>query len=149
MIDWFNELSARNLLFAVLVFLFTSAASAILLGFVFVRIPADYFSNPAAQRPQAGNRSWVYWTTRIIKNILGAAIILLGCLMAVPGVPGPGLPIALIGVMLMDFPAMRRLERWLISRNGVLSTINLLRERYGKPPLVLESDPRVKQEAPG
>ena len=146
MIDWFNQLSVHNLLIAVLVFLFTSVTSGMLLAFVFVRIPADYFSNPAPPRSQAGNGA--HWTIRIIKNILGAAIILLGCLMALPGVPGPGLVVALIGVMLMDFPAMRRLERWLISRPGVLSTINLLRERYGKPPLLLEARPRVNQEAP-
>ena len=133
-----------------LVFLFTSVASGILLGFVFVRIPADYFSNRRLRGFRPATGTWVYWTIRLIKNILGAAMILLGCLMALPGVPGPGLLVALIGVMLMDFPAMRRLEkRWLISRPGVLSTINVLAgKRYGKPPLFLEADPRVNQEAP-
>ena len=42
----------------------------------------------------------------------------------------------------MDFPGKRRLERWLVSRPTVLNTINRLRQRYGKPPLVLENPKR-------
>jgi hypothetical protein len=40
--------------------------------------------------------------------------------------------------MLLDFPGKRRLEQWLVRRAAVLSAINRLRQRYGKPPLVVE-----------
>jgi hypothetical protein len=43
----------------------------------------------------------------------------------------------LIGVMLLNFPGKRRLERWLVSRPRVLPVINRLRARFGKPPLLL------------
>jgi hypothetical protein len=54
-----------------------------------------------------------------------------------PGIPGPGLLVILIGITVMDFPGKRRLERWVVGRPGVLGAINRLRRRYGRPPLVL------------
>jgi hypothetical protein len=62
-------------------------------------------------------------------------------MMSVPGVPGQGLLTILIGVMLLDFPGKRRLERWLLRRRGVLAAINKVRARYGRPPLVLDAPP--------
>src|SRR5712691_3920549 len=41
------------------------------------------------------------------------------------------------GVMLLDFPGKRRLEQGLIRCPTVLSAVNLLRQRYRKPPLVV------------
>ena len=147
MIDWLSELSTRGLLLGMLVFLVTSAASLIVLGFVFVKMSAGYFCNSTPLNFRASSRSGVSWTARIAKNVLGAALILLGSIMALPGVPGPGLLIALIGVMLTDFPAKRRLEQWLLGRPGVLATINRLRHRFGKPPMFLETGPRLEQES--
>jgi hypothetical protein len=40
--------------------------------------------------------------------------------------------------MLLDFPGKRRLEQWLVRRATVLRAMNRLRQRYGKPPLVVE-----------
>jgi hypothetical protein len=123
MIDLLSTLSVGDLLLAMLVLVVTSAASVILLGIVFVRIPAGYFSDLAPPLFLSGSRPWIYWTARIIKNFIGVAVIVLGAMMALPGVPGPGILVALLGVMLTDFPAMRRLEHWLVGRPGVLSTI--------------------------
>jgi hypothetical protein len=147
MIDLLSTLSVGDLLLAVLVVVLASAASVILLGIVFVRIPAGYFSNVAPPRFLAGSPPWIYWTVRIVKNLIGVAVIFLGGIMALPGVPGPGILVALLGVMLTDFPAMRRFERWLVGRPGILSTINQLRQLHGKPPMYLDADPRVKQES--
>ena len=69
---------------------------------------------------------------------------MLGVLMAMPGVPGPGILTLLIGIMLLDFPGKRRLERRLISRSKVLETINRLPRRCGKPPLVLANPEEAK-----
>jgi len=64
-------------------------------------------------------------------------LILLGLFLSLPGVPGQGILTILIGVMLLNFPGKRRLERWLVSRPRVLPVINGLRARFGKPPLLL------------
>ena len=58
--------------------------------------------------------------------------------MAVPVIPGPGILILVLGVILLDFPGKRRLEQWLVRRATVLNAMNRLRQRYGKPPLVVE-----------
>jgi hypothetical protein len=58
--------------------------------------------------------------------------------MSVPGVPGQGILTILLGIMLLDFPGKRECEYKLVSRPKVLRTINLLRQKFGKPPLVLK-----------
>jgi hypothetical protein len=45
----------------------------------------------------------------------------------------------LIGIMLLNFPAKRRLERSIVSRPKMLWAINWLRDRFGRTPLVLDS----------
>ena len=52
----------------------------------------------------------------IVKNLVGGILVGLGVLLAPPGVPGPGILMMLIGVVLLDFPGKRRLEQWLINR---------------------------------
>jgi len=53
-------------------------------------------------------------------------LVVLGIIMALPGVPGPGILTIVLGVMLLNFPGKRRLERWLIRRPMVLSAMNRL-----------------------
>jgi hypothetical protein len=88
--------------------------------------------SPAPQHPI------VRWAGLIIKNILGVLLVLLGLLLSLPGIPGQGLLTILIGVMLLNFPGKRRLERRLVSQPKVLAAINALRARFGKPALMLE-----------
>ncbi len=74
----------------------------------------------------------------IAKNMLGGVVILLGMVMALPGIPGQGLLMMIVGVTILDFPGKRRLERRLIARPRILRSINTLRARFGHPPLVME-----------
>jgi len=46
----------------------------------------------------------------------------------------------LIGVSMLDFPGKRKLEAKMIGQPAVLSAINGMREKFGKPPLVLAPD---------
>ena len=71
------------------------------------------------------------------KNILGLLLVALGVVLSLPGVPGQGLLTILLGIMLLDFPGRDRLEQKLLSKPSIVSTINRLRGRFGKPPLVL------------
>jgi hypothetical protein len=65
-------------------------------------------------------------------------ILLLGIPLILPGVPGPGLVLIVIGVSLLDFPGKRRLEQRVVGRPRVLKAINALRARFGRPPLVVD-----------
>jgi len=51
---------------------------------------------------------------RIVKAILGFLLILVGLLLAVPGIPGPGLALAALGLLLLSdqFPWARRILDW-------------------------------------
>ena len=62
-------------------------------------------------------------------------VVVLGFIMSVPAVPGPGIITIVIGLMLLDFAEKRRWARWVISRARILRAVNGLRRKYGKPPL--------------
>jgi len=54
--------------------------------------------------------------------------------------PGQGVLTMLIGISMLDFPGKRKIEAKLIGQPTVLSVINGMRKRRGKPPLVLAPD---------
>jgi hypothetical protein len=51
--------------------------------------------------------------------------------------PGQGILTMLIGVTMLDFPGKRRMEAKMIGQPAVLSTINNMRQKFGKPPLTI------------
>jgi hypothetical protein len=69
------------------------------------------------------------------KNLAGAVLVVLGILLAVPGVPGQGILTILVGLLMLDIPGKRRLELAIVRRPAVLRTINRLRARYQRAPL--------------
>jgi hypothetical protein len=72
---------------------------------------------------------------RILKNIAGALLILLGVVMSLPLVPGPGLVFLAVGISLTSFPGKKRFERMILRRRWVIGSINWIREKWGTPPL--------------
>ncbi len=76
-----------------------------------------------------GGRSWLG------KNLLGYLLIVAGIAMLV--LPGQGVLTILLGVILVDLPGKYRFERWIVARPLVLKSINRLRQRAGRDPLVL------------
>ena len=101
-----------------------------------VRIPADYFAEKKRHRwePWAHEHSLIRWSLLIGKNVLGYIFIILGIAMLV--LPGQGVLTILIGIMFINFPGKYRLERWVVMREPVLKTINTLRQRAGRVPLI-------------
>lgn len=73
---------------------------------------------------------------RILLNVLGWALILLGAVLAVPGVPGQGLLTILLGLLLVDFPGRRKLLRAILSRPAVRRGVDRIRIRFGRPPFI-------------
>jgi hypothetical protein len=129
--------SLGSILGGVLFFLVSSVGGLFVAGLFVVNMPEDYFRGP--KLPPPDRRGGLHgWAARMFKNILGIVVIVVGLILALPGVPGPGVLIMLIGLMLMDFPGKHRLERWMVMRPGVLPTMNKLRSRYGRPPMLLD-----------
>ena len=137
------ELNGLALLVGVLVFLVGFTLSMAVLVLMLVKLPATYFQGPHSPKFWAERHPVLRWTGLIAKNLLGILLIMLGFFLSVPGIPGQGLLTILIGIMLLNFPGKRRLERRLVNRPKVFRAINWLRARFGKPPLVLDSEPAL------
>ena len=97
------------------------------------RLPRYYFSRPRrfVWREVDGEPLFAV-VLGLLKNLLGAALVLLGLVMLVT--PGQGLLTLLAGLLLMNFPGKYQLERWLVMRPGVLRALNWLRARQGQVP---------------
>jgi len=130
---------------ALLVIGVASVALAVLsllaLPFLLARIPADYFHGRRRQPAPLGGARWF---GRLLKNVLGGVLLLVGIAMLV--LPGQGILTILAALVFLDFPGKRRLEQRLVARPRVLKTINHLRARIGHPPL--ELDPPTHHEPP-
>lgn len=107
-----------------------------LVPWMLMRIPDDYFLGDHRGRTLLAVQHPVLrllWL--IFKNLVGYLLILLGLLLLV--LPGQGLLTILVGLVLIDFPKKFELERWFVERPNVLQSINWLRVRTGKQPLLL------------
>jgi hypothetical protein len=103
--------------------------------YVIVRLPEDYLDRPE-DTPLSPKRPGGRRTLRgVARNLLGVAVIATGAVFAIPGVPGPGQLIILGGLMLLDFPAKRRVERRIVGAPKVLALANHIRARFSRPPL--------------
>ncbi len=89
-------------------------------GAVLVQLPDDYFTDSKHRGFWLSAHPLIRWAGLIIKNILGAGLVALGIILAIPGVPGSGTLVILLGIILLDFPGKRRLEKWFISRPKIL-----------------------------
>jgi hypothetical protein len=124
---------ATDAVIAVTAFLVTTAAAVA----VVVLMPADHFSRPPGNDSTARRHPVMRWGLIILKNVAGLVILPLGVIMALPLVPGPGLVFILVGLSLLDFPGKRSLERRLLAVRSVQRFLNRVRERFGRPPLVI------------
>lgn len=115
----------------------SAVVSVFAVGAVLARIPADYFSNPAARARETRRHPVAHVLLLLGRNLLGYFLIVLGVVLSLPGVPGQGVLTILMGVMLIDLPGKHRAERWLVTRRPVLAAVNKMRARVGKEPLIV------------
>ena len=54
------------------------------------------------------SRLW-RWTVFIVRNIVGAIVVLAGLFLSIPFIPGPGVLMIVVGLAIMDFPGRDRL----------------------------------------
>ncbi|MDY6982722.1 MAG: PGPGW domain-containing protein [Pseudomonadota bacterium] len=118
------------------IFIVSLLASLIAVPWVLIKLPVDYFCpnkkprEPFARFPAAARMPLI-----VAKNLLGVALVGAGLVFLV--MPGQGVIVILIGVLLLDFPRKKQLERWLIARGPILKLANWIRAKGNKEPLVL------------
>jgi hypothetical protein len=132
------HLTLKGLLVGALIFAVMFVVTTAVVGFIIVKLPEDYFHPSNERRMLVDQHPVLRWTGIVLKNVLGVVLVVLGVVMALPGVPGPGLLTILLGVMLLDFPGKRALELRLVRRPEVRRGIDRVRKRYNRPPLLLD-----------
>lgn len=136
--NFWDSITLAQVLIGVGLFLGSLLLSFAAIGIVMVKIPANYFSTHYVQ-DFLPNSPWIVrWGAVILKNLLGAFLIIVGILLSLPGVPGQGLLTILLGLIMLDIPGKRPIEARIIKRPTILSAINNLRAKYSKPPLILD-----------
>ncbi len=112
-------------------------ASFMLVPFLIIRIPPDYFAaGKNHKKLRADHHPVIRGALVIARNMLGCIFLVAGIFMLV--LPGQGVLTIFAGIMLLDFRGKHRLERWIVSRRPVLQSINWIRRRAGRAPLTLE-----------
>jgi hypothetical protein len=115
----------------------TFIATLIIVPLLVVRMPSDYFSHRERSSALYSDQHPVIRGILFIgKNALGYIFIIVGIVMLV--LPGQGILTIVIGITLLNFPGKYRLERWLVVRRPVLRSINWLRRRSKRNPLILD-----------
>jgi hypothetical protein len=138
LINFWETLTLGKILLGVLILVVSFAFSTIVVSIIMVKIPANYFHSDYEHHFLTDRHPLLRWTVIIIKNIVGVLLILIGLIMAFPGVPGPGVLTILIGLILIDLPGKRKFEALIIKRPTILSAVSSLRTRYKKEPLLLD-----------
>ncbi|WP_245932415.1 PGPGW domain-containing protein [Isoalcanivorax indicus] len=106
-------------------------ASMIAVPWLVVRMPADYFLARSKPQLRTGALHSAIW---VLRNSLGLLLVLLGIILMF--LPGQGLLTVLIGLAISTFPGKYRIERAIIRRRAVYDSINWMRRRAGRPPII-------------
>ena len=123
---------------------FTFVASLVALPWLVALIPEDYFI-PRERQPADWKQQHpaIRLLALISKNLLGYILLAGGILMLF--LPGQGLLTIAMGLLLIDYPGKFAVERRIASNAKVLSGLNWLRGKAGKPPLQV-TDPATADQ---
>ena len=113
--------------------------SLIAIPFILVRLPTDFFDTRVPRRWMENHHPVLRLLGHLAKNVVGAIFVFVGFLMLF--LPGQGILTMLIGITMLDFPGKRKLEAKMIGQPAVLNAINGMREKFGKPPLIIAPGP--------
>ncbi len=97
-------------------------------------LPSDYFL--PKKRTSRIKQPVLRILLKVVKNLLALVFIIIGVLQLF--LPGPGLLMLLIGIVISDIPGKRRLERKIIQSPPVLIAANNIRARFKRPVLRLD-----------
>lgn len=142
--DWLlstvqQYVSAETLVALTILSIVFFVGSLIAIPFILVRLPTDFFDIRVPRPWMEDHHPVLRVLGHLIKNVVGAIFLFVGFLMLF--LPGQGILTMLIGISMLDFPGKRKLEAKLIGQPAVLNTINGMREKFGKPPLIIAPNP--------
>ncbi len=110
-----------------------SLLTLLLIGWVVVQLPADYFIRERRHHwidPQRYPN--LAWMVRLVQHAVGYLLVALGIVLLF--LPGQGVLTIVIGLMLVEFPGKRRLLHRLLAHERVRKTLDFLRRKAGREP---------------
>jgi archaellum biogenesis protein FlaJ (TadC family) len=130
-----TTLSFAGVCMLILLSLLFSLTSLLLVGWVLVKLPEDYFVHHKEHH-------WIdpvrypnlYKVLRMVKNLIGIVLIVVGIILIF--MPGQGVLTIVIGLILTDFPAKKRWLEKLLRSKGVRKSLDMLRRKAGKRPFL-------------
>lgn len=128
-IDWIQtheELLQGLALLSAVTFLF----SLLVLPLIIIFMPANYF---VASNELPPSRTRWRLTLRILKNLLGAIVLISGVLMLF--LPGQGILGILVGCSLLDLPGKRRVQLALLKNKNVRQSVHWIRRKANQQPI--------------
>ena len=132
-----ESLFSREALLALFAFSIVGfVGSLIVIPIILVRLDARYFHPQHPRTWMEDHHPVLRLIGHVIKNAVGVILLLAGFAMLF--LPGQGILTMLIGISFLDFPGKRHLEAKIVGQPTVLRGINTLREKFGKPPLIVE-----------
>jgi archaellum biogenesis protein FlaJ (TadC family) len=108
----------------------TFLASLLILPLIIILMPSNYFVRP--ERVATKVSPWRF-TLHILKNLLGAIIVILGILMLF--LPGQGILGILVGCSLLDLPGKRHLQLRLLKNRKVQRSVAWIRRKANRVPI--------------
>lgn len=130
--------------------LFAFVLGVLLLPWLIALIPDSYFyrqgastkDNVASIRDSVDQENYSVSKysifRRLIKNVVGVVFVATGIVLLIT--PGQGVLTLILGMMLLDYPGKKKIERKLLSYPPVLKLINSLRRRRGKREFIFPDD---------
>ena len=108
--------------------------SIVLIPWIIILLPSDYFAHPKRQKyPWEKYSPLIKWSILLLKNMLGAFFVIAGIVMLF--IPGQGILTIVAGLFLVNFPYKYRIQKWIIRQAPVFKAINAIRRKAGKTPL--------------
>jgi len=109
-------------------------ASIVLVPWIIIEIPSDYFTHPKRQKYlREGQPPFIQWVFMFLKNVAGVVFIIAGVAMLF--LPGQGILTIIVGLFFVDFPYKYKVQKWIIRQPGVLKAVNWLRKKAKRYPL--------------
>jgi hypothetical protein len=99
-----------------------------------VHLPKDYFTRP--QKKSGWHAGLGRKIGIVAKNLVGILLAVGGIVLLLPGVPGPGVVVLLLGLVLTDLPGKQKLIAAVARKRVVMNSMNRVRRRFGRPDLV-------------
>ena len=111
--------------------------SIAVIPWIVIKIPEDYFHERYRVRvSKKSGHPLIGQLLAGLKNLIGFIFVILGIFMLI--LPGQGILTILMGLFLMNFPGKYRLERKVVSLPQVLKSLDWIRAKANKPPLLIE-----------